>query len=164
LRQRIKQAKAILGPHCDDASVEAAVKHIIVREERSRRWADIVCKPTNKQEKAAVAQVAQALRRLNVALKNTTLPNFVREMFPGNLGECQTELESLGLRPLAKPRRSSGGKRLAAEEAAYLLEKHKLSLATTRGGKFHQLAAVLYGDDDADLFNHCRTVRDVSFD
>ena len=60
---------------------------------------------------------------------------------------------------LGKPKRSAVAKRVAAEEAALLLERAGIPLALRRGGKFCRLAAVLYGDERADLFHHCAAVK-----
>lgn len=163
-RERVGRAKAILGPRCDTASVGRAVRYLLVRQERQARGADILRRPTNKQEKAAVGRVAQELRRLNAALNNPALPEFVGKMFPPELREHENKLEALARLPLDKPKRSSDLKRQAAGQAAALLQEHELPLITTRGGKFHRLAAALYGKDHADLFNHCRFYRDVRFD
>jgi hypothetical protein len=58
--------------------------------------------------------------------------------------------------PSGKPERSAYKKRLAAEEAMWLLRKYGLDVVTTKGGDFCRLAALLYGKPQADLQRHCR--------
>ena len=52
----------------------------------------------------------------------------------------------------------TGKKNRATEDAHWLLTKwgHDTSIVTTRGGTWHKLAAVLYGDERADLFQYLR--------
>ena len=62
--------------------------------------------------------------------------------------------------PLGKPKRATQiDKRLAATEAAALLDLHGVPLNVTRGRGFCHLAAVLNGDATADLYEHCRAVK-----
>jgi hypothetical protein len=57
---------------------------------------------------------------------------------------------------LGKPKPNADEKRLAAEAALQLLKMHGIAPTTTKTGAFCKLAAVLYGDKDADLQHHCR--------
>ena len=57
---------------------------------------------------------------------------------------------------LGKPKPNADEKRLAAEAALHLLKMHNIDPTTTKKGAFCKLAAVLYGDDKADLQHHCR--------
>jgi hypothetical protein len=164
VRARVKSGAAILGPGCDKALVERSDRAVIYLEVRHTHSAETLRRPTNKRQKAAVNRVAQEFRRLNWALNKPDLPDFVRKMFPLELHERQKELDALARLPLRKPRRDGSRQRAAAEQAALLLQEHKLPLTTTRGGQFHRLAAALYGKNDADLFNHCRLLRNVRFD
>ena len=58
---------------------------------------------------------------------------------------------------LGKPKPDAYEKRLAAEAALHLLKLHEIDPTTTKTGAFCKLAAVLYGDQSADLQYHCRT-------
>jgi hypothetical protein len=170
VRQRIRWAKAILGPNCDKVEVEKAVMSVVVRQVRINRPADfdygIVLRIRNKNQKMATDRVARELRRLNAALRHKDLPKYIKRLFQvEELSKLQSRLEILARRPLGKPRkRADASKRNAAMEAAFLLHEHRLPLTTTRRGKFHQLAAVLYGAKDADLFDYCRQYRNVNFE
>jgi len=57
---------------------------------------------------------------------------------------------------LGKPKPSANEKQLAAKAALILLRKYNIDPTTTKTGIFCRLAAVLYGDKDADLQHHCR--------
>jgi len=119
----------------------------------------------NKTEKKAVAKTANALHRWNATLSDPKLPSFAGELLPVSLSELrklQKKLEQFGDESLPKPRRPRTDlRRHVAKLAAYLLQMHHLPLKTTRRGKYHQLAAAIYGDKNADLFNHLRFYRDV---
>jgi hypothetical protein len=170
VRERTRWAKAILGPNCDKVAVEKAVLSLIVWQVRIKRPADfdygIVLTIRNKNQKLATDRVARELRRLNAALRHKDLPKYIKSLFKvEELSKLQSHLEILARRPLGKPRkRADASKRNVAIEAAFLLHEHRLPLTTTRRGKFHQLAAALYGDKDADLFDYCRRYRDVNFE
>jgi hypothetical protein len=115
-----------------------------------------------KQQKQAANKVAVALRRLEDALKsehvtlkeNRCLPfdeiaiKFARERF-----------EAAAKTKLGPPNRTDLGKKRAALAAARLLQKHNLPVKVSRDGKFCRLAALLYGDEEADLFRHCRAYK-----
>jgi hypothetical protein len=162
VRERVEWAKDIIGPTCDEASVESAVWSMIARQERHARRADFLGRPTTKKEKVAIARVARELRRLNAALSGNDLPNFVRKRLPDDMHELQTTLEQMGSASLGKPKRPRPHlKRYAVQMAGLLLQQHQLPLTATRGGKFDLLATVIYGDRDADLFNHLRFYRDA---
>jgi hypothetical protein len=162
VRERIKWVSSILGPGCDKGEVESTVRAIMADQLRYN-----LDKPMNKTEKKAIAQAAKALRRWNATLTNPKLPTFVGKLLPATLAELrklQKELEQWGDVSLRRPRRPTiYFKRYAARLAGSLLQAHGLPLKTTRGGRYHRLAAAIYGDKSADLFNHLRFCRDVVF-
>ncbi|MFY9839040.1 MAG: hypothetical protein WAK55_21705 [Xanthobacteraceae bacterium] len=159
-RERIEWVSSILGPGCDQDEVESTVRAMMADQ-----WRYELGRPMNKTQKKAIAQAAKALRRWNTTLTNPKLPPSVRERLPVTLAELrklQKELEQLGDASLDKPKRPTIYlRRHAAKLAGYLLQAHRLPLRATRGGKFHQLAAAIYGDKSADLFNHLRFYRGV---
>jgi hypothetical protein len=57
--------------------------------------------------------------------------------------------------PSGKLARSAYKKQLAAEEALWLMRKYGVDVATTKGGTFCALAALLYGKPRANLQHHC---------
>jgi hypothetical protein len=159
-RERIKWVSSILGPRCDKGEVESTVRAMMADQLRYD-----LGRPMNKTEKKAIARAAKALRRWNATLTNPKLPTFVGKLLPANLAELrklQKELEHLGDVSLGRPRRPTIYlKRHAAKLAGYLLQAHGLPSKTTRGGRYHRLAAAIYGDKSADLFNHLRFYHDV---
>jgi hypothetical protein len=58
--------------------------------------------------------------------------------------------------PSSKLARSAYKKQIAAEEALWLMRKYGVDVATTKGGAFCTLAALLYGKPRADLQPQCR--------
>jgi hypothetical protein len=163
---RVRAAKKIIGSRSDTQAIETAVWAMIGWQERRKHRADLFGKPVTADDKQAIDRVAKAAHRLAAALNDTKCPEFVRRLFPKSL-ELRKHvyaLEHLAAKPLRKPRRSAGLKRRAAAEAAYLLQHHGIKLITTRGKTFDRLAAALYGESDASLFDHIRFYRDVKFD
>jgi hypothetical protein len=154
--RRAKLLKAILGPDCIEALVNAAVGHMImkIRDDAIGRKGLV---KLNKKQKAAVDRLARILFRFLYASGDANLPPFVRELLPESLHELQHRLETLGRAPLGQPKRDSSLQQRAVREAYALMQGHELAPKSTRGGQFHQLAAALYGKPDADLFNHCRS-------
>jgi hypothetical protein len=63
--------------------------------------------------------------------------------------------DRLADQPSGHPKRSATKQRLAATEAYHLLRYYDRSVNTTRGGKWCDLSAILYGDPLADLFHYC---------
>jgi hypothetical protein len=158
-RDRIKWVRSILGPGCNKDRVETAVGAMMGYQARHEHFRSM-----NKPEKNAIARTAAALRRLNATLANPELPTTVGKLLPMPLAELHTiqkELEQLGHAKLRRPRRpTTHMKRRAAQLAGWLLQAHRLPLKTTRGSKYHRVAAAIYGDKDADLFNHLRAFYD----
>ena len=58
---------------------------------------------------------------------------------------------------MGKPKPDACEKRLAADAALHLLKTHDIDPTTTKTGAFCKLAAMLYGDQSANLQYHCRT-------
>jgi len=57
------------------------------------------------------------------------------------------------------PKPDAFEKRLAAEAAPRLCERFGVKPTTTKDGQFCRLAALLYGDERADVQHHCREAR-----
>ena len=58
--------------------------------------------------------------------------------------------------PSSKTARNAFKKRLAAEEAVWLLRKYGVDLTSSKEGAFCKLGALLYGKPQADLQRQCR--------
>jgi hypothetical protein len=116
----------------------------------------------SKQASRAIKQFADALRKANRPKLG------LHEDLRGLLGINQMiyRLEAYE-KVRQKPKPDAYAKRMAALSAMYLCERFGIALATTRattrntGEKtkasvFCRLAAVLYGDESADMQHHCR--------
>ncbi len=168
VRERVERAKTILGAASIESSIEGAVWWIVIDQYRSDKRRSELLAPKNKQEKAAIDRVAKALRRLRHTLQIEHLPKFVKDRFDeGNLNTISAWLDIMGRTSLkhrwGKSTAPPHLQRRAVQLAADLLYEHKIRLVTTRGGKFHRLAAALYGDE-IDLFNFLRPEMDRKFD
>jgi len=163
--ERIEIATKILGSKCNRASVKTAVAVVRYVEERQKRRPSYTEEPRNKREKKAVDRLAKALHRLNMALNDAALPTLIAEAFDrqGMLARHK-ELKGLATRKLGKPkRRRNWGKHKATEQAVSLLQEHGIPVERTRGKKLHRLAAVLYGDESADMYQYCQRYYNVDF-
>jgi hypothetical protein len=116
-----------------------------------------------KKGKAAASKVAAALRRLQTTLNNPDL-DMQFEFFPHSeidkwLGVC----DEIAATPTREARSTDPKHLLAAREALFLLSYYApdrdKAIATTKGGRFCKLAAVLAGEPDADLHHACRAAR-----
>jgi hypothetical protein len=107
-----------------------------------------------------------ALRQLKSALHRARI---ARDRLPSGLEQgAFAELENyealcaewLAMLPSGKPKRSNNKGVLATVMARELLVVHEYPLSTTREGRWHELAAILYGNRSADLFRYCRDLKD----
>jgi len=164
--ERIEIATKILGSKCNRESVKTAVACVRYVEERQKRRPCIYTdEPRNKREKKTVDRLAKALHRLNMALNDTALPTSIAEAFDrqGMLA-LHKHLTGLATSKLGKPkRRPNWGKHEATQQAASLLQEHGIPVERTRGKKLHRLAAVLYGDESADMYQYCQRYYNVDF-
>ena len=118
-----------------------------------------------KQGKQAAGKVARALRVMRIALKDDKLDVALKAYLTMNISlktlqALERLCERLSRASSGKlPRKVAGKKRLAVTEALTLMEKYCTSEANnaTKGSNFCKLAAVLYGEPDADLHNQCAT-------
>jgi hypothetical protein len=113
-----------------------------------------------KSQKKAARQLVSALRRVEIALpKLFNDHRFPPQGFPSHeLKKWRSNFTKIAKTPSGKLTRiGAKRKRLAVAEAYKLLQKHSLTRITaTKGSKFCQLAALLYGDRKADLTNQCK--------
>jgi hypothetical protein len=115
---------------------------------------------STKSQKKAAKQLASALRRIEIALPQLfNDPDFPVRGFPKpELLKWKPILTKIGYsRSQKRPQMNALKKRLAVAEAHRLLQKYSSTRITaTKGGKFWSLAALLYGDPEADLLNQCK--------
>jgi hypothetical protein len=161
LRRRIREAKKILGiSDCDENEIKKSLLNTLFRDQYVKRRVGSALKPENKKQKQALERVRKSLSRLIVTLQDDNLLHHVRNrMKVDKLREHLQLVDKLARLRLPTPRRRSHLQREAVRQSAYLLELHNIPRTTSRQGKFCRLAAVLYGDRIADLFEHCRACR-----
>ncbi len=164
--ERVSAARKVLGANSDEEQIRRTVTVLVIREKRGAFFR------INGPGKDAIEKVAAAARRFASALSNEGMPPFVLELFKREgladvqrLREIAAALEPIAERRLV-PRRSAAHKRLAAEAAAYLMEKAGKPRKATRKNDFHRLAAAVAGLDpkEEDFLEHMSKYRDVSFD
>jgi hypothetical protein len=161
LKTRTNRVKNILGPNCNEEEIDKSVRAIMIRQYRKEHAVEIVISPTNKLQREVFAKLARSLFNLNAALSDKNLPRYYLRYFEPEQKrlELHEKIAKLASLPLAPPKRSSGLQRYAVSLAADLLDRHNLRRSVTRGGKFCELAAALYGKNSRDMFNHCRRYR-----
>jgi hypothetical protein len=151
----VREAMRPIGTRKCREDVESVFKYLEFRSVRDSR------PRATKLGKLAAKSLRRALRRAEVAAKNEYLDWDARRWFPREeikklIGICD-ELEKT---PSSRPAPNARAKKLAAIGAHCLLRKFdEHSITTTKGGAFCRLAAVLYGNPDADLQHHCRAVK-----
>jgi hypothetical protein len=154
IRRRIKLARAVLGSGSDKTAIESSVQYVVVRQ------ASLASLRATKRKKDAIRRVAKTLHQLDAALNDTSFPSHLCGRFPrAELSRLRSQCEKLGYEPLPAPRKDVGDKRIAVRAAAFLLYELDRPLTLTRTAEFCRLAAALYGDKDADMFDLCRAFR-----
>jgi hypothetical protein len=108
--------------------------------------------PTKKKVRSYLDALIRANNARN-ALPPDLRPLFADIDFKKHQDVC-AELAAPG-----KPKRDDYAKITAARQARLLLKKYGHPIKTTRGGTWERLAAILYGDKSADLFNQCRKLH-----
>ena len=151
--------------------IQAIVDHMIKLCERSKRtrWRE------SKAQKQFAKQYSAALRKV-IAMARKAPTDFralpLMQIGAAHLGNDKEIFDNVHLlrhlkllnwicetwekSKLGKPKPDAYEKRLAAEAALHLLTMHDTYPTTTKAGQFCKLAAVLYGDQRADLQHHCR--------
>lgn len=170
--QIVKAAVGVIGNgRAQRADVETIVDYMNMRCERATRMRS----RESKHQKQFAKQYGAALRKVIAMTKSTSTdfrpwPGmqytigelgihkevFDHEHFLHHLRLLDWICESWEKSKLGKPKPSADEKQLAAKAALHLLKKHAIKPTTTKRGIFCRLAAVLYGDNCADLQHHCR--------
>jgi hypothetical protein len=150
---RVDRAVAIIGhPACRD-DVEQAVESIAYQHAFATR--------RSKRGKAAARNLARALRHVQIALQNEHLfPWLAASLNEQKVAGWIDHCDAIAGRPLkgANERWTGAAERRAVEEAYELLRKYGRPATTTKGSQLEQLAAILYGNANADLHHYCRAV------
>lgn len=162
-RRVVNKAMAIIGPTNDDGRVRFRVSLALGFVRRSKTaLASGRYGAYSKQHRDGARRAAYALHRLQHALRDPTLPrppDFKDEQINDLRDFYEAEAAREPLPPAV--RATNHAKYEAANWAARILRRidptHPLSL--TRNGSYNRLAAVLYGDETANLLHVCRIVR-----
>lgn len=139
------------------AIVEAEIFYLenarTARERMRRRW--------SKQPMRAIKQFGAALRKAN--RPDGGLPEDLRRLLGLNLMIHMFVAYEKGPRTKPKPKRDATAQRMATLSAMRVCELLGIPLTTTRktgvdtkASEFCQLAAVLYGNESADMHHYCR--------
>jgi hypothetical protein len=176
--KRVELAAKILGVDVRDDKVRAVIGSAVRGVERAQGpiyWYEgqVDGLPQTKVEKSAAKKFASALRRLEIALRDEHL-NLPIEIIEGAEQAVEwTEVAdhlSLGPPPFSREQgRRKVDKHLAAKYARRLLVYFNIKVSVTRPGvgkggekregKFCELAAVLYGNKDAEVYDWCRKLE-----
>ena len=112
----------------------------------------------SKAQRLATRQLLHALRRSVVAAKRLAKLDIRWALFPIDLSAFIARCERELIRPARAPVRTAHKQKLAVKEALGLLLKYgtQRDVRISRNSRWHQLAAVLFGNTEADLFRHMR--------
>jgi hypothetical protein len=158
--QRIARACKILGPKADQAAVAEAADFCMSDEKPVRRYRlGGFYSPRTKRERTAAGQLRDALAKVKKLLSECSGCLRADRQWLNELARLQAAADAVAHSALPKPTKADVRKRHAVASAAALMEERGLALAVTRGGKFERLAAVLFGDERADLFHYCATFK-----
>lgn len=154
---RVNRAMKIVG---SAATRDEARKAIIRHDEYffPSRQSPNKYSVNSKAQKRAVKKMADALRRLEAALKSSDLISALKTDFPMKGDEIERrykQLETIAETKLA-PGRLDLPARYAVQAAADFLSQHGVRLTVDREGKFCRLAEVFYRPGDAKLYHYCR--------
>jgi hypothetical protein len=162
--QRVQEAvKIIRGcKGIEPDSCEGSIANILDWLERICPLRAALRRSSSKEAKLEEKRVLMWLRRGKVLLKNLYQWPAGFESFQYEVtrwaavyeeGERLSRLPRLGI-----GRTTAYDKQIAAEAALHLCDEFGVKLTKTKRSAFCRLAAVLYGDKDADLQKHCMKV------
>lgn len=158
----VRRAVRLIGPAPEHrAECDAMVRRAIEESsESSKSIATARWVSTSKAKRKAHNRVAERLRRLQVALKDTNLEQDVRLFAsPTGLDDWRKLAEARGAETGKTIQMKAYRKTIAAAQAINLLErfgKRKEISEKKKGSPLCRLAAVLYGNPNADLRYPCR--------
>jgi hypothetical protein len=159
LNETVRLAAAIIGKSACRRDIEIAFYE---RESEDRRRGRLNLSQ-NKQNRQTLVRFKAALRKLRgefMKLPDALRHPLMSSQFDGHCAVWVEICDKLLARRPDKPRRNAASKRLAATQALRLLTKYDKPVETKRNGAWCKLAAVLYGEKNADLRRYCRALRD----
>jgi hypothetical protein len=155
--QRIDRAMAIIGETADRKMVERAVKSAseYVGRAKNAKQSGRYGTLTEAHKKAA----RRLARRLEGVLRDRRLADDLRL----EAHALWWKAEAVAVKKLSPSSRPMKADHIEAAKAAYhLLKRHGLPVTVSRRkgrDRFCRLAALLWGDEHANLYNACRMVK-----
>jgi hypothetical protein len=148
--RQLRRARHFLGlPHpAADDDVSKALRYIELRDKVFRATKSRHSKPT----KRAARSLAHAILRGQRA----GLP------MPVEWASLFLMYQHIGTTRSGPPKRTDGfKKRLALQQAFWLLNDRNRPCVASRNGDWCKLAAILFGNPKADMLSHCRVLRAI---
>jgi hypothetical protein len=172
----VRLAQDIVGNRIPRTKIERAVEYTqSMKTTKKSAWSDRLRYGfvITARHRDTAERIATALSSLRVALRKSDtlfrhhlgLLNESDEIVEFPLDSVAIEKWLRHFRKIADTKVRAGSpfdarKLVAAQQAAILLEAAGLPLNLTRSGKFEALAAVLWGEPDADFLRPCTKFRD----
>jgi len=147
----LRYAVKILGTPACQNDVGLALEEVGFRRDLNAR--------RTKKGKIAARRLADALRRVDAAMKSDDLfPPLLLYLPHDKLLRWIDHCDAIATRPLGPPKPNADSKKHAANKAYELMQKYDRPVVTTKRSPFEKLAAVLSGDLTADFHHYCRAV------
>jgi hypothetical protein len=152
--EAVRHAVKILGTRECQEDVERAIEEI--------EWRRTLNARRTKKQKAAALRLAQALRRVNVAMKSSDLYPLLRSSYlpDWRLSIWISHCQAIADRPFSRNDGTGIGEteKYIASKAYDLMQRYDRPISTTKRSPFEKLAAALSGDVTADFHHYCRAV------
>jgi hypothetical protein len=113
-----------------------------------------------EKDEIAAAKTKQSLKVLTGALRRAhtataSLPSTIQSSLIGEIEKLIARCDRWSTLHSRPPHRSAHRQRAAVEWAEFLITvTDEYDASRTRGGQWHRLASILYGDPDYDLYRH----------
>jgi hypothetical protein len=150
-KQQIRAARQILKPGSEDE-----IKYALAEIDAQERHA----KPLSKRQRLVTARLLNALRRSAALAAELSKVDAYWALFP-IAPAAIARLERTLRKPSAAKHRAADRQKLAVAHARILISEFgdEKDLAVSRDNGWHQLSAILYGDESVDLFRHMRDLK-----
>ena len=160
--ETIDAALKILKPGARYDECRELIEYRILDREFELGQKSAISYSRTKPAKLAAGRLGDALRRVDHLLKDKNLDVEIELCFPkGAIVEWLARCQELAAAPSLKKaiHLQAEKKRRAVQEARGLMQRFgssDVAISAKPGGDFCRLAAVLYGEPNADLRNQCR--------
>jgi hypothetical protein len=143
---QLREARHFLGlPHrAADDDVSGALRYIEFRNQAFRATKQRHSKPMKRAARSLLQAIVRA-HKAGLLMPESSFPLWCHYIATASSGP---------------PRRTDGiKKRLALQQAFWLLNDRNRPCAASRNGDWCKLAAILYGNPKADMLSQCRELR-----